>query len=150
MVPLIQQEAVEVHHWYTDAEFADLLGMGTALPGPIATKLSAAVGYRVAGLSGAAVATVATVLPSVIMLLVLIAVFARFKDNPTVAAMMKGVRPTVVALMIVVAWDLRRGSFAGWGSYVLFAGCLAVGLFTSIHPAIPIVVGAAIGALFFR
>lgn len=148
MVPLIQQEAVEENGWYTNQEFADLLGMGNALPGPIATKLSAAIGYKAAGVPGAVVATTATVLPSAIVLLFLVLFAAHFKDHPRVAGAMRGVRPTVVALMVVVAWDLRRGSFPAWPSYVIFAGSLLVGLLTPLHPAVPIIAGALLGAFF--
>lgn len=150
MVPLIQQEAVEERGWYTTTEFADLLGMGQALPGPIATKLSAVIGYRVGGVAGAVVATAATVLPSAVVLLLLALLATHFKDHPFVAGAMRGIRPTVVALMVVVAWDLRRGSFGGWSSYLLFAGALALGLFTSLHPAVPILAGALLGALLLR
>lgn len=148
MVPLIQQEAVEENGWYTNEQFADLLGMGNALPGPIATKLSAAIGYKAAGVLGAIVATTATVVPSALVLVCLALAAAHFKDHPRVAGAMKGVRPTVVALMVIVAWDLRRGSFPGWPSFVIFAASLLVGFFTPLHPAVPIIAGALLGAFF--
>ncbi len=44
MIPLVQHEVVDRHHWLTNQEFVDAMAMGYALPGPIATKMSGYVG----------------------------------------------------------------------------------------------------------
>ena len=48
MIPLVQEEVVDVNGWMTIEEFTDALAMGYALPGPIATKMAAYIGYKVA------------------------------------------------------------------------------------------------------
>jgi len=53
MIPLMQEEVVDAHHWLSTEEFVDALAMGNALPGPIATKMSLYVGYKLAGMPGA-------------------------------------------------------------------------------------------------
>ena len=66
MIPLVQEEVVDVHGWMTIEEFTDALAMGYALPGPIATKMAAYIGYKVAHGPGLLVALFGTVFPSLI------------------------------------------------------------------------------------
>ena len=58
MVPLVQEEVVDVHAWLSPEEFTDALAMGNSLPGPIIVKLSVFLGYKIAGVAGAAAAHV--------------------------------------------------------------------------------------------
>ena len=60
-IPLIEHEVVEKYGWMTKSEFSEVLALGNALPGPIATKMAAYIGYDVAGVFGAAIALFATV-----------------------------------------------------------------------------------------
>ena len=45
-IPLMQKEVVENYKWLTVEEFTDSLALGNSLPGPIATKMSALIGYK--------------------------------------------------------------------------------------------------------
>ena len=67
MVPLVKAEVVDLYGWMTDTEFADALAMGYALPGPIATKIAAVVGFRVGGVLGSIAALAGMVLPSLVL-----------------------------------------------------------------------------------
>ena len=60
MIPLVHAECVKKYGWITDDEFSDVLAMGNALPGPIATKMASYIGYKVKGLIGASIAIMAT------------------------------------------------------------------------------------------
>ena len=66
MLAFIQQQVVEQRHWMTPREFVDGLALGQLTPGPI-LMLAAYVGYKVAGVAGAAVAAAAAFLPSFLM-----------------------------------------------------------------------------------
>ena len=80
---LMQRECVGAG-WVDSAEFADAVAMSNALPGPIAPQVSAYVGYKLAGVPGAAMAAMGTVLPTTILMLVMIVFFFRMKDAPAV------------------------------------------------------------------
>ena len=71
MIPLIQEEVVDRNAWMTIEEFTDALAMGYALPGPIATKMAAYIGYQVADTPGLLVALFGTVFPSLLMMMIL-------------------------------------------------------------------------------
>jgi len=105
MIPLIQEEVVDVNHWLTTEEFVDALAIGNALPGPIAVKMSAYVGYKMAGLLGAFTGLLGMIAPSTMLMLILAALFLHYKDHPKVQGTLKAVRPAVVALL---AWWSTR------------------------------------------
>lgn len=149
MIPLVQAEVVEVYKWMDMGEFADVLAMGYALPGPIATKMAAVVGYRVSGFLGALAAVLGMILPSALMVLALVLFFTTFKDNPRVVGIIKGIRPVVIALLVMVVFDMYPKALTTGVSWVIAIVTLGVFMFTSIHPAIAIVAAGVLGYLFF-
>jgi len=147
MIPLVKEEVVNIQQWMYVADFMDVLAIGNALPGPIATKMSAAIGYQINSLPGAVTATAAIVMPSFIGLILLLKFVAHVKDNPMVKSMLAGLRPVVVAMLAYAAYDLSFGSLINYETWIIGAISLALMIFTKIHPALLIIVGAATGAL---
>jgi len=78
-LPLIENQVLKVHNWLTLEEFADLLTISQMTPGPIALNASTFVGTRVAGISGAIIATVGCVTPSCIIVLILSYFYFKYK-----------------------------------------------------------------------
>ena len=148
MVPLIKEEVVNIQQWMNVADFVDVLAIGNALPGPIATKMSVAIGYQVSGVPGAIAATLGVVMPSIAALVLLLKFVAHIKDNPRVKSMLKGLRPVVVAMLAYAAYDLSFGSLTGHVTWIIGAVTLALMIFTKIHPALFIVAGAVAGVFF--
>lgn len=147
MVPLIKEEVVNLQQWMSVTDFMDVLAIGNALPGPIATKLSVAIGFDVAGTLGAIVATLGIAMPSVIMLVLLLKFVSYIKDNPKVKSMLKGLRPVVVAMLAYAAYDMSFGSLTNVVTWLIGGVTLALMIFTKIHPALFVVAGAVAGAL---
>lgn len=98
-LPLIEHQVLEVHNWLTLGEFADLLTISQMTPGPIALNASTFVGTKVAGLSGAVVATAGCVTPSCIIVLTLAYFYFKYKNLSTIQGVLKGLRPAVVSLI---------------------------------------------------
>ena len=147
MVPLIKEEVVNLQQWMSQADFMDILAIGNALPGPIATKMSVVIGYDVAGALGAVAALVGTVLPSVIALVLLLKFVAQVSGDTRVLSMLKGLRPVVVALLAYAAYDMSFGSLTAISTWIIGGVTLALMIFTKIHPALFVVAGAVAGAL---
>ena len=80
MLSLIQNEVVVQHAWMTNAEFADIVAVSQMTPGPIAINSATFVGMRIAGISGALVATAGCVLPSCVIALILAWVYYRYRS----------------------------------------------------------------------
>ncbi len=147
MVPLIKEEVVSIRNWMVLTDFVDVLAIGNALPGPIATKMSVVIGYDVGGALGALAALAGTVMPSVIVLILLLRFVAMISGNPRVTSMLRGLRPVVVALLAFAAYDMSFGSITGIATVLIGAAALLLMIFTKIHPALFIVAGAVAGAL---
>jgi chromate transporter len=113
MIPMIQHEVVDARHWLTAKEFADGMALGQLTPGPVVITATF-VGYRVAGLLGAWVASTAVFLPSYLLSLVFGYSLEKWRANPGVAAFMQGVQPAVVGLMGAAAIALGRAGFTSW------------------------------------
>ena len=95
-IPLMQKEVVDNYQWLTPEEFTDSLALGNTLPGPIATKMSALIGYKMAGWFGALIGVVSTVLPTALTIILLMNIYNKFKDAQWMKGMMVAVRPVVV------------------------------------------------------
>jgi chromate transporter len=155
MIPLIQVEVVQVRGWLTREEFLDAFAFGNALPGPIATKLAGYVGYQIAGIPGAAAGLLGVTVPTIIAMIALASFYARFREHPAMRSFLKGVRPVVIALLLLVVWDFAPSALgmppewaANWLLWLLVALAFVLTVRFNIHPATLIVAGGLIGILF--
>ncbi len=80
-------------------EFANLVALSQVTPGPIAINAATYVGYNVAGIPGAILATIAVSLPSFILCMLVLLFLDKFKTNSYVTALLAGIRPATVGLM---------------------------------------------------
>lgn len=113
MVPLIEAEVVDTHHWLTHQEFADATALGQITPGPVLITATF-IGYRVAGTLGALVATISVFLPAFMMTIAAGSSLRRFRANRQVQAFLRGVTPAVVGLLVAAAWSIGRAGIHTW------------------------------------
>jgi len=146
MVPLFHTECVKKYKWVTDDDFADNLALGNALPGPIATKLAAYIGYRVKGWKGALVANIAVVLPVVFLMIGLLEVIYRYKDAPGVYGMIQAIGPVIAVMTGVMTWEFLKKGWQGastkTGASISLALSVLALIFLDLHPGL--VVGIAL------
>jgi chromate transporter len=149
-IPLMQEEIVNHYGWLSNEQFADVLAVGNALPGPIATKIAAIVGYQQSGWLGLVVTTLATVAPSAIALIVLLSVLGRFRTSSAVKGMTLLVQPVIAVMMVGLTWEMSSVSLKSIGIWQSL-GIAAVSLWAltkgRIHPALVIVTAFAYGGL---
>jgi chromate transporter len=107
MLPEIENEVVNSHHWLTHQEFADATALGQITPGPVLITATF-VGFRVAGFLGALFSTLCVFLPSFLMTVAAGSSFRRFRSNRQMQAFLGGVAPAVTGLLIAAAWSLAR------------------------------------------
>ena len=96
LIPLMKSECVDVRGWLTEPQFLDALAASTALPGPIAAKMSVHVGAMMGGAPGASIALLSVMCPPAIMMLALGTILARTKDSPAVKGVPKQASATLV------------------------------------------------------
>ena len=98
-MPLIQNQAVDIHSWLTMTQFADIMTIAEMTPGPIAINSATFVGIRVAGLPGAIIATMGCVFPSCVIVMILAYIYYRFRGLDIVQGVLSGLRPAVIAMI---------------------------------------------------
>ena len=108
MIPLIEEEVVNRHKWVSKDEMLDLIAIAQSCPGVFAINIAIFIGYKLNKVRGALAASFGTALPSFLIILVIAMFFHQFKDNAVVAAMFKGIRPAVVALIAVPTFNLAK------------------------------------------
>jgi chromate transporter len=113
MVPLIESEVVNNHHWLTHQEFADAFALGQITPGPVLITATF-VGYRVAGTLGALVATISIFLPAFLMTIAAGSSLRRFRDNKLVQSLLRGIAPAVVGLLVAAGLSIGRAGIHTW------------------------------------
>ena len=112
-MPLIQNQAVDVHPWLTMTQFADIMTIAEMTPGPIAINAATFVGIQVAGLPGAIIATVGCVFPSCIIVMTLAYMYYRFRGLNMVQGILAGLRPAVIAMIASAGISLLIMAFYG-------------------------------------
>ena len=98
-LPLIQQQAVELHGWLTMTEFTDLITIAEITPGPIAINSATFVGVKIAGLVGAVAATLGFVTAPFIIVSLLFFIYKKYREFEMINGILSGLRLAVVALI---------------------------------------------------
>ena len=148
MIPLIEDEVVNKHHWMEKEEMLDLIAIAQSCPGVFAINIATFVGYKLHKTRGAICSTLGTALPSFLIILAIAIFFSQFKDNPVVAAMFRGIRPAVVALIAVPTFNLgKRAQLNKWTIWIPIISALLIWLL-GVSP-IWIIIAAGVGGYLF-
>ena len=141
----IAQQAIQVQGWTSDREFADLFALSRAAPGP-GSMLAALIGWKAAGIGGAAVATIAFYVPSAALVLAVARLWARWRGSVWHTAVERGMAPVAAGLFLSGGIAVLRASPGGPAVWVAaIATTLALLRWPKLHP-VPLLLGGA--ALF--
>ena len=110
MIPIIEEEVVNRHRWVDKEEMLDLIAIAQSCPGVFAINISIFVGYKLRKVRGAIATALGTALPSFLIILAIAMFFHQFEDNRYIAAMFRGIRPAVVALIAVPTFNLGKSA----------------------------------------
>ncbi|KAF0825115.1 chromate transporter [Cytobacillus firmus] len=149
-IPLVENEVVDNYGWLTTNEFSEMLAMGNALPGPIATKMAGYIGYEQGGILGAIVGVFATVAPSLILMIALLGLLMKYKESPRVKRMTTYIRPVIAVLLGIMTYDFFFSAYEGAGIWqTLFIGVVSFFLMErlKVHPAYVIAGALVYGGL---
>lgn len=144
--------------WYTQSQLMDMLAVSESTPGPIGVNTATYVGFTVAGLPGAIVATLGLVCPSIIIILIVATILNSFRHNKYVESVFRCLRPASVALIAAAGLSVVLETFTpvpGVGfnwiglvlAVVLFVLTNYVPKTKKFHPIIWIALSAVVGIL---
>lgn len=145
MIPLIQREVVDRRGWFTQDEFLDQFAIAQSSPGPFALNTAIFVGYKMKGTAGALCAMTGVILPPFFIMLLIALYLTGFRENRWVNAAFEGMRPAVLAL-IVVPFVRYVSGLKWWGVALALAVAAAIWA-VGVSPAYLILGAGAAGIL---
>lgn len=145
VTPEIQRQVVDLRHWMSAREFSELFAVAQATPGPN-MLIATVVGWRVAGVLGAIVATLCMCGPSSLIVYFVTRAWDRFNGRPWRQIVQDGMAPVVVGLIGSSGWILAKGAATGWGTVLLTAAGAVLVWRTRLNPLWALGIAAALGA----
>ncbi len=141
----IQLQTVTVHQWLTQDQFLHDYAIARASAGP-ASMIVTLIGWQVAGLAGAIVASLAIFVPSSIVFYGLTILWRRHEFSQWRDKFARGLAPVAVGLVMASSYSLLMANSGDWLAWVVTAASVVAFMLTRAHPFLLLVIGAA---LFF-
>lgn len=107
---LMEAEVVRRRKWLTHQEFLDLVGATNLIPGPNSTELAIHIGHRRAGWPGLIIAGACFILPAMLIVTVIAWAHVRFGKLPEASALLYGVKPVIIAVVVQALWNLGKSA----------------------------------------
>ena len=99
MIALLEEEFIQRRRWLDKDEFLDMTAIAESTPGPVAINSATYLGYKLAGVPGAAASTVAVCLPSFLIIYAISLFFEQFTQLTVIANAFKGIQVCVIYLI---------------------------------------------------
>jgi len=147
MLPMLQRELVEKHHWVTEDELADYFAIGQCTPGVIAVNTATFSGYKIKRIPGAVAATLGVVTPSFLIILFLAAFIKNYADIPWVGHAFAGIRACVCVLIFTSVIKLGKKSLKNMLSWGIFLCVFVLAFFTPVSTVILVPAVAVFGVV---
>lgn len=148
MLPFIEKEIIEKHHWATEEEVLDYFAIGQCTPGIIAVNTATFTGYFQKGIIGGIVATLGVVSPSIIIIGLIATVLPTFQDIPVVQHALNGVSIGVCVLMTTSILKLWKSSIKDGFGYFIFTVSLIIAAVFKTATIWIIVLAAVCGIIY--
>jgi len=147
-IPLMQESIVESHQWVTHKEFIDAIAMGQVTPGPILISATF-IGYKVAGILGATLATIGIFAPPAMIMLVCTHYLQGLKSSVHVKAVLKGIRCGVIGMIAAAAYVVAMSAEINLVTVSIFIASMFALLKLKLEVFWIIPIAGAVGLLAF-
>jgi chromate transporter len=127
-IALMKDEVVTRRRWMTEAEFLDLLGATNLIPGPNSTQMAIHIGYRREGWPGLLAAGICFIAPAAAIVLVCAWAYKNYGGLPQAQAILYGVKPVIIAIVVFSIWGLVRTAVKNWFHVCLGVAALVLAL----------------------
>lgn len=151
--------------WFTNAELTNMIAVSESTPGPLGVNMATYVGFEVAGVPGAVLATLGLIAPSIIVIVIIAAFLQRFRSSKYVEYVFYGLRPASTGLIAAACWGVIAiclltvqsvdGALVNFSLNwkllllaVVIYGCTNFKKLKQLHPIVWIALSAAAGILF--
>lgn len=144
ILPEMQHQVVNIHHWMSAEQFSSLFAMAQAAPGPN-MMIVPLIGWHVAGPAGLLVTSIAKFGPSSMITVYTLNFWQRFKNHPFRSRFEQALKPITVGLVLVSAWMIAHASAQNNILVMIIILTTLLGLFKKIHPLWVMLLGAGLG-----
>jgi chromate transporter len=148
ILPEMQRQVVDVHHWMSAREFSALFALAQAAPGPN-MMIVTLVGWHVAGWAGMLVASIAKFGPSSLVTMAVLHAWTRFKDRPWRRVAQRALVPVTAGLVAASAMLIAKASDPSWFAWAITGVCAVLAFRTKIHPLWLLGAGSLVGLTGF-
>lgn len=149
ILPEMERQAVGINGWVTHQEFIDAFAFSQVTPGP-GMLMVVMIGYRAAGVPGAATAGLAMFLPTATITWLIADRWSRLSERPAVVLLRSTLAPVALGLLSAGCYTLFRLGVHGPGTAIVAVGALVGVAWLNRSPALAVVAGAAVGLVFLR
>lgn len=165
-IPFLQDISLRTG-WFTAGDLANMIAVSESTPGPMGVNMATYVGFQVAGVPGAVIATLGLICPSIIIILIISKFLQKFRQSRAVESVFYGLRPAstalisaagisvvVIALLNTGAWDGTAASLVqvfNWKCIILalvLLVCTNIKKLKKLHPIVWILIAAVAGIVF--
>jgi chromate transporter len=143
-IPEMHRIAVEVRHWMTDKEFADVFAISQLSPGPNVLIVTL-IGYSVAGIAGALAATLAMCGPTALLAYYVSRLLTRSRHSRWPAIIQSALVPLSIGLMAASGFILARTSDQSWIAVLTTVAAAIVAFATRLNPFWLLLAGGVLG-----
>jgi chromate transporter len=143
-IPEMHRIAVEVQHWLTDKQFADVYAISQLSPGPNVLIVTL-IGYAAAGIPGALVATLAMCVPTAALAYCVSRLLTRSSQSRWPAIIQAALVPLSIGLMGASGLILALTSGRTWAALLVTAGAAVLAVATRLNPLWILVAGGVLG-----
>ncbi len=143
-IPEMHRIAVDVHHWLTEKQFADVFAISQLSPGPNVLIVTL-IGYAVAGFAGAFAATIAMCLPTAVLAYVVSHVLKGSKGARWPSLVRTSLVPLSIGLMGASALVVSQAADGTWPAVALTLAAAALAFATKINPLWILLAGGCLG-----
>jgi chromate transporter len=145
-IAIMEDELVRRRRWLSREKFLDLLGVSNLIPGPSSSELAIHIGYLRAGWIGLLVAGTCFIFPAAIIVTVLAWFYVHFSKLPATSAILYGVKPVVIAIILQAVWGLGRTALKT--KFLGLVGAFSVVLaLLGLHPLLLLLVVGSVACL---
>ena len=148
MLPMIEKEIIERHHWTTEDEVMNYYAIAQCTPGVIAVNVSTFVGYFQSGVLGALASTLGVISPSILIISAIAGILTSFSDLAVVQHALAGIRIAVCILMSTSIIKLFKKGVVDVYTSVIFGAALMVAMLTNVPTVLLVISAGVLGVLF--
>jgi chromate transporter len=144
---MLQDEVCERRRWMTRESFLDSVGAVNLIPGPNSSELILLIGRLRGGPPGLVLAGLGFIVPAMLMTGALAWAYVRYGALPAAGALLAGVKPAVLAVILAAIWKLARPAVKDWRLAFVGAAVLVIG-YARGEELLVLALGSAFGTVW--